>query len=109
MIESTFKLALAMIAELCRSDENSRLQCSILEAFPRDKDHLCTPTNTACKLTSLGGSALFRLSSLEAQKKLEIAQGIVGCLVNGKAPDTRTMTKDMFVRDVLLRCQWYVS
>ena len=52
---------------------------------------------------------MFRLSSLEAQKKLQIAQGGVGCLVNGKAPDTRTMTKDTFVRDVLLRCQWHVS
>jgi len=52
---------------------------------------------------------LLRLSSLEAQTKLEIAQGIVGCLVNGKSPDTRPMAKDMFVGDALVRCQWYVS
>ena len=76
-----------------------------MEALPRGADHACTPTNTAGKLTSLGAFAIYRVSSLQAQKKLDIAQGIVACLVNGQAPDTRTQEKYCFVRDVLQKCQ----
>ena len=51
--------------------------------------------------------ALYKLSSDEAQKKVQLAMNLVSAIEDGRAPDTRRSTP--FYADLVSRCQWWAK
>ena len=108
LTDATFKIELALISSLVRTDDQSKMLQQVLDAFP-SSSKTPTPTSTSMKLKALQTSTLHALSSDESRAKLSIALGISTSLSSSLLPDTRTMEKDPFIKQVFKKCELFLS
>ena len=106
--DPAFKIELAVVSELTRSDDKGRLRESVIQALPSAKS-IWSAESAAQKLQALEGTELFKLSSRSAQEKVRIAQNMVAAISEGRKPDVRAMGEDDFVATVVSACQWFVE
>jgi hypothetical protein len=106
--DPAFKIELAVVGELTRSDDKGRLRESVIQALPTAKV-IWAAESAVQKLQALEGTELFKLSSRSAQEKVRIAQNMVAAISEGRKPDVRAMGEDDFVATVVSACQWFVE
>lgn len=107
LYDKTFDLDESLCMALTTADQqNSALVQQVKAAFP-SSGTCSTYSAVAAKLVGLQGGALWKLSSDEAQKKLQIAMNLVAALEDGRQPDLRSATSDDYTADLLTRCQWW--
>ncbi len=106
--DPAFKIELAVVSELTRSDDKGRLRELVIQALPSAKN-IWSAESAVQKLQILEGTELFKLSSRSSQEKVRIAQNMVAAISEGRKPDVRAMGDDEFVASVVSACQWFVE